>query len=144
MGGHPCLEAGVTGMLLRGRPDPRPVRAAISAEADQVQGFRALVELRRQLVLEQHDRRPVPAGKPGPDMPGRLGDAGCRAGLGDHGQVARLRADSQPHAQMPNVFPARACRRIPPERFIGDQFPELRQVIHGGGRQAINYSVLTL
>lgn len=85
-------------------PDAGPVRAAISAEADQVEGLRALGEPGRQVVLEQHDRRPVPAGKRGPDMPCRLGDAGARAGLGDHGQVARLRAGGQPQAQMGNVF----------------------------------------
>jgi hypothetical protein len=45
---------------------------------------------------------------------------------------------------MRNLFPARASGRIPPERFVGDQFPELRQIIHEGGRQAIHYSVLTL
>jgi hypothetical protein len=39
------------------------MRAAISAEADQVEGLRALGELGRQVMLEQHDRRPVPAGK---------------------------------------------------------------------------------
>jgi hypothetical protein len=60
----------VTGMLLRGRPDAGPVRAAISAKADQVEDLRSLVELGRQVVLEQHDRRPVPAGKLSPDMPG--------------------------------------------------------------------------
>jgi len=63
------------------------VRAAISAEADQVEGLRALGELGRQVVLEQHDRRPVPAGKRGPDMPGRLGDAGARAGPCDLNEV---------------------------------------------------------
>ena len=131
-------------MPLRGRPDPGPVRTAISAEADQVQGLRALGELGRQVVLEQHDRRPVPAGKPGPDMPGRLGDAGCQAGFGDHGQVARLRASGQPHAQMRNLFPVPASRRIPLERFVRDQVPELRQIIHRGGRQALHDSVLTL
>jgi len=74
------------------------VRAAISAEADQVEGLRALGEFGRQVVLEQHDRRPVSAGELGPDMRGRFGDGGCRAGLGDHGQVAWFRAGGQPHA----------------------------------------------
>jgi len=120
------------------------VRAAVSAEADQVQGLRALGELGCQVVLEQHGRRPVPAGKRGPDMPGRLGDGGCQAGLGDHGQIARRRADGQPHAQMRNLFPARAARPIPPERLVGDQVPERRQVIRGGGRQAVHRSVLTM
>jgi hypothetical protein len=110
------------------------LRAAISAEADQVESLRALGEPGCQVVLEQHDRRPVPAGKLGPDMPGRFGDGGCRTRLGDHGQVARLRAGGQPYAQMRNLFRVQACRRIPPERFVGDQVPELRQVIYGGGR----------
>jgi hypothetical protein len=40
------------------------VRAAISAEAGQVEGLRALGELGRQAVLEQHDRRPVHCAQP--------------------------------------------------------------------------------
>ena len=40
-------------------------------------------------VLEQHEGRPVPAGEPGPDLAGRLGDQGSAGRLGDDGQVPR-------------------------------------------------------
>jgi len=32
--GHPEFQSGVTGIVLRGRPHPGPVRAAVSADAD--------------------------------------------------------------------------------------------------------------
>jgi hypothetical protein len=37
------------------------VRAAIGADADQIEGLHALAELGRKVVLEQHDGGPVPA-----------------------------------------------------------------------------------
>ena len=81
-------------------------------------------------MLEQHERGPVPAGKLGPDLPGRLGDqGGRRAGLGDHGQVARLRTGRQPHPEVSNTLPIGGAGRVAPERFVGDQLAEQRQAL---------------
>jgi hypothetical protein len=38
---HPDFEPGVTRILLCGRPHAQPVRAAVGADADQVEGLRA-------------------------------------------------------------------------------------------------------
>jgi hypothetical protein len=39
---------------------------------------------------------------------------------------------------MRNLFPARAARRIPPERLVGDQVSELRQAsVEAGVRPSI-------
>ena len=70
--GHPPFQPGVTRVLLRGRPYAGPVRAPVSADADQVQGLHALAGLRRGVVLEQHEAGPVPASQAGPDPPGRF------------------------------------------------------------------------
>jgi hypothetical protein len=82
----------------------------------------------------QHERGPVPAGELGPDLPGRFGDRGCRAGLGDRGQVAGFRIGRQPHPQVCGTFPGRAGP-VAPERVVGDQRPERRQVIRRGWRE---------
>jgi hypothetical protein len=132
---HPQLETGVTGMLLCGRPDAQPVRAAVGADADQVEGLRALPGLGRRVMLEQHERGAVPAGELGPDLPGRLGDRGRRAGLGDDGQVAGLRTGRQPDPEVSNTLPACGAGRVAPERFVGDQLTERRQAIRRGWRQ---------
>jgi hypothetical protein len=66
---HPQFEPGVTGIVLGGRPHGQPVRAVAGADADQVEGLRALAGLGRGVVLEQHERGPVPAGELGPDLP---------------------------------------------------------------------------
>ena len=59
--GHPPFQPGVTRVLLRGRPYAGPVRAPVSADADQVQGLHALAGPGRGVVLEQHEAAPVPA-----------------------------------------------------------------------------------
>jgi len=82
----------------------------------------------------QHERRPVPGGELGPALPGSFGDRGCRAGLGDRGQVAGLRIGRQPYPQVSSTFPGRAGR-VAPERFAGDQLAERRQVIRRGWRE---------
>src|SRR5271165_5844708 len=64
-------------VVFRGRPHAGPVRAAIGAGTDQIQGLHALAELGREVMLEQHDGGPVPAGELGPDEPGGLGDGGA-------------------------------------------------------------------
>jgi hypothetical protein len=48
----------VAGILLRGRPDAQPVRAAVGADPDQVQGLYAFAGLGCQVMLEQHERGP--------------------------------------------------------------------------------------
>src|SRR6201987_2661566 len=40
--GHPHLQPGVPGTVLRRRPDAQPVRAAIGADVDQVEGLHVL------------------------------------------------------------------------------------------------------
>src|SRR4029077_4537785 len=79
--GHPPLQPGVTRVLLRGRPDTGPVRAPVSADADQVQGLHALAGLTRGGVLEQYEAGPVSASQAGPDPPGRFSDGGDAASL---------------------------------------------------------------
>lgn len=82
--GHPELQPGVTGIVLRSRPDAGPARAAIGANADQIQALPALPALPalgRRVVLQQYERWPVPAGELGPDMPGGLSDGGCETGF---------------------------------------------------------------
>jgi hypothetical protein len=44
--GHPELEPGVPGIVLRGRPDPGPVRAAIGTHADQIKCLRTFLRSR--------------------------------------------------------------------------------------------------
>jgi cbb3-type cytochrome oxidase subunit 3 len=131
----------MAGILLRSRPYATPVRAAVGADPDQVEGFHALAEFRGEAMLEQHERPPVPAGERVPDMPYRLSDLRRGAGLGERGQVAGLRTRSQPDTQMSNALPGQADR-VPPERLVGDHLPERRQVIRRGRRQAFHYSVL--
>ena len=136
--GHPQLQPGVPGILLRRRPHAQPVRAAVSADADQVQGLGALPGLGCQVMLEQHERGPVLARELGPDVPGGLGDLGCGAGLGDRGQVAGLRTCGQPHTEMSDALPGRAGP-IPPERLVGDQLAERRQAVRRCGRQNLRF-----
>lgn len=100
---HPQFKPGVRGIVLWGRPHAQPVRAASGAGADQVEGLRALPGLGCRVMLEEHEEGPVPASELGPDLPGRLGDRGRRAGLGDHGQVARLRTSRPPHPEVSNT-----------------------------------------
>ena len=94
----------MTGIVLRGRPDAGPVRAAISARADKIECLHALANLRRKVVLEQNERRPVAAGQRGPDMPGGLCEGGGQASFGDDSQVPGLRTGGQPDAQVGNTF----------------------------------------
>jgi hypothetical protein len=130
---HPQFEPGVTRIILGGRPHAQPVRATVGTDSDQVEGLRALPGPGRRVMVEQHERRPVPAGELGPDLRGRLRHPGSRrAGLGDRGQVAGLRADRQPHPEVSNALPGRAGR-VAPERFVGDQLPERRQALRRGG-----------
>jgi hypothetical protein len=136
--GHPQLEAGVTGMVLRRRPHAGPVRAAVRADADQVEGLGALLVLGCKVVLEQHQGWPVPAGEPGPDLAGRLGDQGSAAGLGDDGQVPRRLGRGGPDPKVRDALPACAARWVTPEWLIGDQLSEGRQVAGRGGRQGLH------
>jgi len=62
--GHPQRQPGVTRVLLRGRPYAGPVRAPVSADADQVQGLHALAGLRPGVVLEQHQGGPYLRARP--------------------------------------------------------------------------------
>jgi len=130
---HPQFEPGVTGIVLCGRPHAQPVRAA-AADADQVEGLRAFGVLGCQVMLEQHERGPVPAGEHGPDRPRRLGDRGRRVGIGDDGQVAGLRTGRQPDPEAGNTLPGRAGR-VAAIRFVGNQLTERRQAIGRGWRQ---------
>ena len=134
MNRHPQFEPGVPGIALCGRPHAQPVRAAVGADADQIEGLRAFLGLGRRVMLEQHERGAVPAGEFCPDLPGRLGDRGRRAGMGDHGQVARLRTRRQPHPEVSDTLPGRADR-VAPKWFVGDQLTERRQAIRRCWRQ---------
>ena len=90
----------------------------------------------RRVMLEQHERGPVPVGELGPDPPGRLGDrGGRRAGLGDHGQVAGLRTGRQPHPEVSNTLPIGDAGRVAPEWFVGDQLAERRQALRRRWRE---------
>ena len=89
-------------------------------------------------MLEQHERGPVPAGELGPDLPGRFGDRGRRAGLGDNGQVAGLATGRQPHPEVSNALPVGGADRVPPERFVGDELTERRQAIWRGWSQGLH------
>ena len=81
------------------------MRAAIGAGADQIEGLHTLAGLGREVVLEQDERRPVPAGELGPDPPGGLSDGGCEAGFGDDSQVAPGNGHGSPDTQVRNAFP---------------------------------------
>jgi hypothetical protein len=81
----------VTRVLLRGRPDAGPVRAPVSADADQVEGLHALAGPGRGVVPEQHEAGPVPASQAGPDPPGRFSDGDDAASLGDDSWACRRR-----------------------------------------------------
>ena len=120
--GHPELEPGVPGMLLRDRPDPGPVRAAVSACTDQIKGLDALTEFRCAMVLEQYDGTPVPASEGGPDPAGRLSNGVSEAGLGDNGQVTGLGISGQPDAQVRSAFPIvpvyKAARSLPAPLYM--------------------------
>jgi len=112
----------VPGMLLRDRPDPGPVRAAVSACTDQIKGLDALTEFRCAMVLEQYDGTPVPASEGGPDPTGRLSDGVSEAGLGDNGQVTGLGISGQPDAQVRSAFPIvpvyKAARSLPAPLYM--------------------------
>jgi hypothetical protein len=131
----PALHHGVLG---RGRPDTQPVRAAVSADSDQVESLRAMCGLRCQVMLEQDERGPVPAGQLGPDVPGGLRGLVRGACLGDHGQVAGFRTGRQPH---PEASDARRGRAGPvaPQRLVGDQLPDRQQAARRGGRQDLRF-----
>jgi hypothetical protein len=62
-------------------------------------------------VLEPHEVRPVPAGEPGPDLAGRLGDQGSATRLGDDGQMPGRIGRSGPDPKVRDAFPARRARR---------------------------------
>jgi len=129
------IQPGVTGMLLRGRPDAGPAGTPVGADADQIEGLLAVPGPGSGEVLEEDERGPAPAGELGPDLPGGLGDGRGRPGFGDDGQVARLRPCGQPHAQMGNTLAGHRGRGIAPERVVGDQLAERRQVSGEGRRQ---------
>src|SRR5205823_9506241 len=95
-----------TRVLLRGRPYAAPVRAPVSADANQVQGLHPLAELRRGVVLEQRQGGPVSASQAGPDPPGRFSDGDDAANLSDNSQVTRRSSRSGPDTQMPGPLPA--------------------------------------
>jgi hypothetical protein len=103
--GHPQFQPGVTWVLLRGWPYAGPVRAPVSADADQVEGLHALAGLRRGIVLEQHEGGPVSASQAGPDPPRRFSDGGEAASLSDNSQVTRRSSRSGPDTQVPDPFP---------------------------------------
>jgi hypothetical protein len=132
----------MTGTVLRCRPHAGPVRVAIRTGTDQVEGFHALGEFGRGVVLEQNERRAVPADQVGPVALGRFSDGVSDAGLGDNGHVARRIRRSHPDAQMRNAFPGQAPPRMPPGRLISHQLAERRQVARGGGCQGSHHSVL--
>jgi hypothetical protein len=104
-------------MLLSSRPHAGPVRAAIGADADQVEGLHAFSGFGREVVFEQHDRPPVRAGELPPDVPGGLGDGGGLAGFGDDGQVAAGLAHGSPPRDR------RASGAVGVGPFILDQAP---------------------
>ena len=114
--GHPQFQPGVAGVVLRGRPHTGPVRTPVSADADQIQGLHVRAELRRRMMLEQHEGGPVSASQVSPDPPGRLADRGDAAGFSDHSQVTRRSSRSGPETQVPDPFPRQAPRRVLPER----------------------------
>ena len=89
--GHPPFQPGVTRVLLRGRPYPGPVRAPVSADADQVEGLHALAGPGRGVVPEQHEAGPVSASQAGPDPPGRFSDGDDAASVGDDSWACRRR-----------------------------------------------------
>src|SRR2546429_298495 len=132
--GHPQFQPGVTRVLFRGRPYAGPVRAPVSADADQVQGLHALAGPGRGVVLEQHEGGPVSARQAGPDPPGRFSDGGEVASLSDNSQVSRRSSRGGPDTQVPGPFP----RRVLPERVINEQLAQRRKVIRGGGRQSFH------
>jgi hypothetical protein len=136
--GHPPFQPGVTRVLLRGRPDAGPVRAPVSADADQVEGLHALAGLRSGVVLEQHQGGPVSASQAGPDPPGRFSDGGEAASLSDDSQVTRRSSRSGSGTQVPGPFPRQAPRRVLPERVINEQLAQRRKVSRGGGRQSFH------
>jgi hypothetical protein len=128
----------MAGVLLRGRPDAQPVRAAVRADAAQVESLRAFCGLQCQVMLEQDERGPLPAGQLGPDVPGALRGLVRGACLGDHGQVAGFRTGRQPHPEVSDAL-RRAAGPVAPERLVGDQFPDRRQAVGRGGRQDLRF-----
>jgi hypothetical protein len=103
----------------------RLVRAAVGADAGQVEGLRAFLGLRCRVMLKEHDGGSVPAGELGLDMRGEFSDRGRGAGLGNDGQVAGLSSRGQPYAQVSNTLPGRGgAQRVAPERLVGDQLPD--------------------
>jgi hypothetical protein len=75
-------------------------------------------------------------------MRGRLRRRGRGAGLGDDGQVAGLRTRGKPRTQVRDTLPGRIAERVAPERLVGDQIPDRRQVIRRGGRQGLHRPIL--
>jgi hypothetical protein len=76
-----------------------------------------------------------------PDGPGRGGDGGGQAGLGDDGQVTWGSGHRRPDTQVRDAFPGRSARWVPPERIVGDQLIQRRQVVRRGRRQGLHRSV---
>jgi hypothetical protein len=136
--GHPQLQTGVTGIVFWSRPYAQPVRPAVGADADLVEGLLAFGGCGRRMMLEQYQRGPVPAGELGPDGPGRLGDRGRGCGLGDHGQVAGLGTGRPPHPEVSNAVRGRAGSVVP-ERLVGDLLADRRQAVRRGGRQDFRF-----
>ena len=129
MSGHPPFQPGVTRVLLRGWPYAGPVRALVSADADQVEGLHPLAGPGRGVVLEQHEGGPVSASQAGPDPPGRFSDGDDAASLSDNSQVTRRSSPGGLHTQVPDPFPYQAPRRVLPERVINEQLAQRRKVI---------------
>jgi hypothetical protein len=100
------------------------VRAAVGADADQVEGLRAVPGLGCRVMFEQHERGPYPRASPAQICPADSGDRGRRAGLGDHGQPAGLTTGRQPHPEVSNALPVGEADRVPPERLVGDELTE--------------------
>jgi hypothetical protein len=101
----------------------------------KIEGLLTVPGLESGGVLEEDERGLAAASELSPDSPGGLSDGRGRAGFGDDGQVARLRPCGQPHAQMGNTLAGHRGRGIAPERVVGDQLAERRQVSGEGGRQ---------
>jgi hypothetical protein len=118
---HPQFKPRMAGIVLRGRPHPGPVRAAIGTDTDQTKRLQTLTELGRRMVLKQHKRRPVSASQVRPDPPGRFSDGGdAAAGLSDNSQVTRSSGRSGPGAQVPDPKAVgRTASRSPVTRWPG-------------------------
>ena len=136
--GHPPFRPGVTRVLLRGRPDAGPVRAPVSADADQVRGSPCprRTQARGGARAARGRARICEPGRP--DPPGRFSDGGDAASLGDSSQVTRGSSRSGPDTQVPGPFPRQAPRRVLPERVVNEQLAQRRKISRGGGRQSFH------